>query len=642
MRQASDIVDVVSSYVAIKRAGRDFKALCPFHNEKTPSFHVVPSKQIYKCFGCGAGGDVFKFIQQKEGVGFPEALELLARRAGIDLAPERSRGSSAEFGPNELDRVNRWAARWFARQLSEPQGETGRTYVARRCIDPAVAEKFGLGLAPDSWETMVAAARAAGISDRLLTAAGLAKPRQDGSLYAAFRNRLMFPIRDTLGRVIGFGGRTLGDDPAKYLNSPQSAIFDKSRCLFGLDLAREAMAQSRQAVVVEGYLDCLLAHQFGFANVVATLGTALTPEHARLLQRYADKVIVVFDSDEAGRKAAERSLAELFVGDPGRQYAPRHQAIPSIVGMGLDVNLAHVPEGKDPADLLVSQGPDAFAAVLTSACEALEFQWNQVSGRYRDAKSGPERRRAIEDFMSLLVKSPQIGFSDPIQRGLILNQVGRLLGLSSEEAYRIWRSAARKAGASPAGRVKAAGALGIGADEATAAMRDLMSVLLNEPRHFALVVDEFDPDRCRDDRLKKIARMLVDTLRDDEEFSIARFISRFDDPAMSGLITDLCLAGERRGNHEATVEGALKCLRRIRQHAVFDRVVAAARQETRREQAPTDGARTTDESTMPEAAGDPGTPGSAARQLVDLVRSSGHFAARRHLAVPRMGDAGAS
>ncbi len=617
VRQASDIVDVVSSYVTLKRAGRDFRALCPFHNEKTPSFHVVPAKQIYKCFGCGAGGDVFKFIQQKEGVPFPEALEILARRAGIDLEPARARPTGT-FGPSDLERVNRWAAKWFAKQLALDVGEAARSYAQQRGIEPAWVEKFALGFAPDSWDAMVLAARAAGIPERLLAAAGLAKTRQDGSLYSAFRHRLMFPIRDALGRVIGFGGRTLGDDPAKYLNSPQTAIFDKSKCLFGLDIARDRMAQSREAIVVEGYLDCLVAHQSGFANVVATLGTALTPDHARSLKRYVDRVVVIFDSDDAGRAAADRSLSTLL--------AER-----------LDVRLSHVPEGKDPADLLISKGSDAFSAVLTSACEALEFKWNQMRGRYRDADSGPERRRAIEDFISLLAGSPQVGASDPIQRGLILNQVGKFLGLSSEEAHRIWRRAARQAPvAASSGTVRAPDRRF--GDEVTAAMRELVAVLLNEPRHYAAAAVEFDPELCRDETLRNIARGLVESLREEgDEFSIARFISRFDDPETAGLITDLHLAGERRGNFEAVVDGAVRRMQSAREHDLYDQLVAAIRQP--RDQVPTEGAREATDTTDADCAG---AELNAARELVELVRSSGGFAARRHLAVPRMGDADAS
>jgi len=662
IRQANDIVDVVSTYVALRPSGRSYKGLCPFHQEKTPSFHVVPEKQIFKCFGCQAGGDVFTFVQLKEGVDFREALAILARRAGITLEERPAAGPDAGPTRDDIDRVNRWAARWFARQLASDAGAAARQYVRDRGIVDAAAERFGLGFAPPGWEKLPDVARRQGISAALLEAAGLLRRRDDGSHYDAFRNRLMFSIVDVMGRVIGFGGRALDDDPAKYLNTPQTALFDKRRSLYGIRTAREAMTRHRCAVVVEGYTDCLLAQQAGVEHTVATLGTALTPEHVQLLRRYVDEVILVFDSDEAGRRAADQSLA-LFL------------------TAGLDIRVTHVPEGKDPADLLVSAGKSAFEAVLTAATPALEFKWNQVLRQYNAGASGPERRRATEEFIQLLAGQTDLGDIGPIQRGLILNQVGKLLGLPSEDVYRQLRSLARRnrvarhAGEAPTegARIR---------DARAAATRELLEVLLNEPTYYASIAGEFHPAYLRDPTLVHIGRALVELLGDTptdtstegtsaegtstegtsaegtstegtstegtsaegaapgERFSLAAFISRFESPEIGRCITALQSAGERRGNYAATVEGAVSRLQQLRDVSRVDDLADQWRTEGRRQDHSVAGAVEGEEAEAtsdrppvePTAVGDAPASETALklRAMSDVARRANRFAARRH------------
>jgi len=244
-------VDLIGSYMTLRRAGSAYKGLCPFHDEKTPSFTVSPVRQTFKCFGCGAGGDVFSFVQLKENIGFPEALRLLADRAGISLEPAGGSEEKNEFGKRDLAKANEWAQRVFHQNYAGPQGQAARDYVAKRGLSAEMVETFGLGFALDSFDGLVTKARSAGMALPLLEAAGLIKARErGGGYYDTFRNRLMFPIVDATGRIIGFGGRTLGDDPAKYLNSPATALFDKSVNLFGLNLARQEMAKAGRAIVV--------------------------------------------------------------------------------------------------------------------------------------------------------------------------------------------------------------------------------------------------------------------------------------------------------------------------------------------------------------------------------------------------------
>jgi len=601
VRQANDIVDVISAHVSLRRAGRGLKGLCPFHKEKTPSFTVAPDKQIYHCFGCGAGGDVFKFIQQRENVGFSEALAILAARAGITL-PDSDSSSAAADGPSKVDleRINRWASRWFQDQLRSQAGQRVRQYLVDRGISRSSVEKFGLGFAPESWGALSAAARADNVSSELLTAAGLAKQREDGTLYDAFRNRLMFPICDAMNRVLGFGGRTLGDDSAKYLNSPQNILFDKSRCLFGIATAREAFAQLRRAVVVEGYTDCILCQQHGFVNTVATLGTALTPEHVRSLHRYVDEVVLVFDSDEAGRRAADNSL-QLFLTEQ------------------LDVKVTCVPGAKDPAELLAGGGDAAFEAVLTSATDALEFKWNQVQRRYQTAATRPDRRRAVEEFLELIARSAEVRTLDPIQRGLILNQVGKLLGLSGQDVGRQLDIVARRLRAPAVADRQAAVASAARTSGAGAtAMQEILEVLLNEPDRFQAAANVYDPELLAQPDDAAIAKAIAELAQTAPAFTVSDVIGRFESVRVSGRVLALQVAGEQRGNYAATMDGAVQRLNGLRELQE-----AQALEARLRAMPPADAAvsASAEERSVVEAAG-------------RAARGVRQFAARKHLASP--------
>ncbi len=617
IRQASDIADLVSSYLTLKRSGKHFKALCPFHREKTPSFQVNVEIQIFKCFGCGVGGDVFKFVQLRENVGFLEARAILAAKAGISLQDDRQPGAGPT-GPSKTDieRVNHWACRWFQRQLAEPGGRAVREYIEARGISEGSIDRFALGYAPDSWDALGRAAAKSEIPPQLLVAAGLTKKRQDSeTAYAAFRNRLIFPIRDVLNRTIGFGGRALGDDPAKYLNTAQNALFDKSRSLYGADLARQVFdQQSRTAVVVEGYTDCVLAHQHGFGHTVATLGTALTVEHVRLLKRYVDTVILVFDSDQAGQRAADQSL---------RLFMAEH----------LDIRLANVPEAKDPAELLQNAGAGAFEQVLTSASDALEFKWRQLVRQYQDQVTGPGRRRAVEEFLQLIAHSSDLGACDPIQRGLRLNQVGKLLGLSHEEVIRQLRIISRRsARASAVGRSASPDSPAVAGDAASAAMQDLLEVLLNEPSYYASIESEFDLELITDSELREIARAAVDLARDNPDFGLPELISRFESVQTAQRIVALQTAGEQGGNYAARIEGAMQRLQQVReQHRIGDLTAGLRRRDGRPEGIPVQG------SPGPEADSAAADDQSAAQAVAQRARQMHHFAAGRHLSASLTG-----
>lgn len=413
--EASDIVDVIGERVALRRKGHEFVGLCPFHNDHRPSMQVSPRKQIFKCFSCGAGGDAISFIQMFHRVEFREALAILAERAGIEL----DHATTVASGGQQRERLRQtlaWARTWFIRNLKhDPAGPAALEYARKRGLTDATIARFGIGYAPDGWDHLLEAGRRSGVATEQLMAAGLIVTNEKGKVYDRFRHRLMFPICDRQGRCVAFGGRTLGDDPAKYLNSPESPLFSKSRILYGLDLAREAIARSKQAIVVEGYLDAVLLHQAGFDNVVATLGTALTDLHAKALRPIIEALVLCFDADVAGQKAADRALEV-------------------ALAQRIDVRVAIVPSGLDPADLVIRHGPDAFKSLLQSTIAALEFKWNHTQQAFRH-EGDRGRQEAIERFLSFIANVRAVGGLTPIDQSVLIGRVAELLSLPPAAVY---------------------------------------------------------------------------------------------------------------------------------------------------------------------------------------------------------------
>jgi DNA primase len=369
IRGRLDIVELVGQAVNLRRAGDSWKGLCPFHAEKTPSFTVNPKKGIFYCFGCHAGGDAFGFLMRQERLTFPDAVRLLAQRTGVELPSAPRERPEAEGRLDALRRIMATAAEFYAERLWARDGTRARSYLERRGIDPDVARRFGLGHAPEGWDVLLGFMRGRGVAEDALAQAGLVVPRHTGGgFYDRFRGRLLFPIRDAHGQVVAFGGRAMGTEEPKYLNSPETSLYSKGQMLYALDLARAGMKERGRAVVVEGYVDCLMAHQHGFTEAVAALGTAFTTAQLALLRRHADEVIAVFDADAAGQRATER--IEEMMG----------QAV-DIQGLGwsvartgsyrqaeyFPVKVAVLPTGHDPDSLLRSEGATAFQSRLDAA-----------------------------------------------------------------------------------------------------------------------------------------------------------------------------------------------------------------------------------------------------------------------------------
>lgn len=413
--ESVDLVDVVGERVRLTRKGKDFIGLCPFHADHNPSMYVSPTKQIFKCFSCGAGGDVIKFIQLRDRLEFRDALTLLAQRAGI-ATQDDERGGPRGPGRDQLRQVLDWARLHFERSLRDAdEGRAALDYARRRGLSEETIEKFGLGFAADRWDDLSGALVRAGFSLDLAEQAGLVGRNASGKVYDRFRNRLMFPICDGQGRVVAFGGRTLGDDPAKYLNSPETPLFSKSRILFALDQARESISDATGVIVVEGYLDAVLLHQHGFPNTVATLGTALTDAHVKMVKPLTERVYLCFDADQAGVKAADRAL----------ETALRNR---------VEVRVVVLRPGEDPADCVVTSGAALFSDKLRNAVDALEFKWSTVIHNL----AGPEvraRRLAADAFLAFLASVGAAGGIDPLELGLLAGRVSSLLGVPADAVY---------------------------------------------------------------------------------------------------------------------------------------------------------------------------------------------------------------
>ena len=443
VRDASDIVRVIGEVATLKPSGREFRCLCPFHDDHRPSMYVVPSKQIFKCFVCGVGGDVFTFVEKFHNMEFREALEYLAERGGVELTPVRAQPSghlepAAEPGVTRADlvRANAFAAEFFRTILRKQDlGEVGREIIGRRGIAPEMAESYALGLSPDRWDGLALTVQSKNLSPEPFIEAGLFKRRErESGHYDAFRNRLMFPIHDQTGRVIAFGARKIREeDEPKYLNSAESRVFDKSGTLYGLHQAARSIQRERTAVITEGYTDTIACHQAGFTNAVATLGTALTIKHAAVLRRLCDTVILLFDGDEAGQRAADRAVEVFFREDIDLKIA----------------TLSAWTDAKDPDELLKRDGgADVLRTALAGAVDLLAYRYARIRERLRGAGISALNRAVDEDLRQLV----DLGFNSvPLRRRmLIIKQIAEITGLSERVISESVPAGRREPGFAPA------------------------------------------------------------------------------------------------------------------------------------------------------------------------------------------------
>ncbi len=386
VRERTDLVELAAEVTRVKRSGRSVMAVCPFHSEKTPSLSIDPARGLFHCFGCGKSGDIFGWVQETQGLGFSDALELLARRAGVTLTQDPEAAKHRDRRERLVDAVERTVSFYNERLRTADDAGHARSYLRSRGYDTDVVEQFHLGYAPDGWEVLVKHLSGAGVSDEAITGAGLASRSRRGGIVDRFRNRLMFPIYDVRGDAVGFGARLLDGDGPKYLNSPETPIYHKSRLLYGLNWAKSQIVRSDESVVVEGYTDVIAFHLADMPVAVATCGTALGEEHLDLLRRFSKRVVLAFDADEAGAGAAERGFERSVPGD-------------------LDLRVAILPEGRDPADLVAGGEVESLKTAIALSMPLLQFRIDRELAGF-DLTEPEARGRAVRAAAALISLHP--------------------------------------------------------------------------------------------------------------------------------------------------------------------------------------------------------------------------------------------
>lgn len=552
IRDRVDIADLVSQHISLSKAGQNLKGLCPFHQEKSPSFTVSPSRQIFHCFGCGAGGNVFTFLTRITGASFPEVVRDLGRKVGIEVDDSTAHTGAQASQANRVEQLNRAAAAWFQQNLRDERiGAGAREYLASRGIQQSTIDRFGIGVAPAEWDAGLKALTKTGFSQGDLATAGLIVARDSGSgFYDRFRGRVMFTITDLRRRVVGFGGRVLGEGMPKYLNSPDTPLFKKGQTLFAFDHARESIARTKSVVVVEGYFDAIALHQAGITQTVATLGTALTPEHVQALRRFAANVVLLFDPDAAGVRAALRGL-DLFVNS------------------GLGVKVITLPDGDDPDTFVRKEGPGAFERLEEGAPSLLDYALDH-SVKQAEAGSLESRIRSVDEVLRILQQSEH-----PIEREERIRVVAERLGINQSrliERYPTLVSQRRKGVAGPKARSVQASSMPVfkGLPEE----RDLVLLLLHgklSPADIRCLRPEaFTVPACQ-----KLVEFALTRLDREGHISIRSLLdAALEDPDCSPLATELSLRDDHFDDVQAHIKACLECLDRKRAEQVLRDLIA--------------------------------------------------------------------
>jgi DNA primase len=567
--QAVDIVQLVGQSVALKRRGKDYVGLCPFHSEKTPSFHVSPGKQYFRCYGCKVSGNAIDFVIQRDRVTFIEALRSLGEQAGVEMP--KYGVSKEKMGERQVLLEAHSAACGFFEKLlaDEGSGRAARAYLEKRGIDAESITRFQIGVAADAWDALLRSPAMRKYPPQLLATAGLLKPRTNGDgFYDTFRNRLMFPIRDENGRVIAFGGRVMpgSEDPAKYLNSPETPLFSKSRCVFGLDLARQRIVETRTVAVVEGYTDVVMAHQFGVSNVVSILGTAMTEQHVAIMRRFADKIVLLFDPDTAGDTAVNRAV-ELFLTQP------------------VEIAIAALPEDVDPDEYLIAHGAEAFEKVLASASDALTFKWKLLDRQFAGSDDLTGRAKAVEEYLGTLAAARGSGPVDSLRWGQALARVSRLTEVPVDELQK--RFKATKPAPRMARPTSAAGSseevVKRPAPRGPLTARDraerwILGILLSEPQRWNDVQRDVSPRDFSEETRRKLAEVYWSHQRDEGEPVFAEFLSLLtEQPALTELAVELVDEIEALADASQHLKDAVHHLAEVRSRSEGQKLTAELR-----------------------------------------------------------------
>ncbi len=516
VREKISIVDVIGDRVRLKKSGRTYKGLCPFHNEKTPSFHVDPAKQLYHCFGCGVGGDAYSFLQSAEGLDFAESVETLARRVGHTLTESNSRQPGRK---TRLLQACEAATIFYQKALRSERGTGARDYIKSRGL-AELAVEYKLGYSPD-WSSLVDYLRQANVREEEMQAAGLTARSGKGTLYDRLRGRVIFPILDNQGRPIAFGGRVLDDSTPKYLNSPETPIYHKGAVLYGLSQAKNDFLRTESALVVEGYTDLLALAGAGVKNVVATLGTAFTEDHLRLLGRFVNRVMLVFDGDEAGLKAAERTSEYLNL-----QRLPGREVLDGLIdNVETELLVAVLPAALDPADYIAKYGAVSFSSLISEARPLGLFLLDRVVERSGTGETA--KLKAAAQAAPLIA-----GLSSAVAKEEYMRYLGEKLNVSFEAMTAVITQAGRS------GRRRAAPQPPLMPKRATGPERELVKAVLKEPGRVGALGD-MDLEAWPDERLARLAQAMIDSVSEKGD-EIGDMIHQLDS-ALSKLLSELSL-----------------------------------------------------------------------------------------------------
>lgn len=526
VRNSNDIIDIISEYVPLKKKGANYFGLCPFHAEKTPSFSVNQPKQIYHCFGCGEGGNVFTFLMNHDKLGFTEALRFLARKAGIKLPKPQTDKKTTELN-DQLYYANSMANSFFKQGLQQKNlPERVRTFLEKRGLDAEAQEKFSLGYAPDKWDGFLNFAQSKGVDPKLLVTAGLIIPKSDETGFVdRFRDRVMFPIFNISGKIVGFGGRTLNPkEEAKYINSPETPIYQKGKILYGLNFSKDFIRPEGKAIVVEGYMDFISAFQAGIKNLVASSGTAFTSEQARLLSRYAQEVYLLFDSDFAGKNAVFRSINLLY-------------------DYGMEVKIVSLPDGEDPDSYVKKYGKENLSEKIEHSLGFVEFKISSFGRKFRDFFL-KEQERIIDEFID-----SAINIKNENRKKLFLKKVAEKLDIKEEMLY---RKLDKKTGQIPVEITRTKVTI----------EKELLRILLEgesmvEKAQGKLTVEDFVINEHQ-----KILDLIFQSYQENKALDISRLLDKAEDSKIRNLITEISVMDLGSGDLEIQLNDYLKSLKR--------------------------------------------------------------------------------
>ena len=532
----TNIVELISGYIPLKRAGRNFRACCPFHHEKTPSFMVSPERQIYHCFGCQAGGNAFNFLIQYERLEFREAVEMLAKKVGVELPTDSTQDNPSASLATGVYKVNELAVTYFQNLLNSPSGDFARGYLAKRGLNPETIKLFSLGFSSEKWDGLINFLRQKNVNLSFIEKAGLALTKSGGGYYDRFRNRIIFPIFDVRGRPIAFGGRVTDEGMPKYMNSPETACYVKGRNLYGLNLSKDAIRQANQAVVVEGYLDFIIPYQSGIRNIVASLGTALTSDQIRLLRRYAENVVMVYDPDEAGQLATLRSL-DMFIEE------------------GVNVRVASLPEGFDPDTFVRKNGPEAFNNLINSALTLFDYKLKVLKGRH-DVSGAEGKAKVCSEMLPTINR-----FKDAVLKSEYLKKLSEELHVKEEALFEELKKVKTDLPYAPVLQNEKKPAI-----KAHPAEKLLIRLMLEESELISRIRDSVDPADFHDENISRVVSIMFDLSQQGKSIVPNNLMTYFQDENINQFLCEAAFEPELSAEQKDKI--IQDCVKRLKSESL--------------------------------------------------------------------------